>query len=37
MQMKWKKELRITFKICIFKEKNGDMIVQMHYVGHFIV
>ncbi len=30
-------ELRITFKICIFKEKSGDMIIELHYVGHFIV
>jgi hypothetical protein len=25
------------WKKCIFKRKNGNMIVEMHYVGHFIV
>ncbi len=34
---KGKKKLRITCKICIFKEKSGDMIIEIHYVGHFIV
>ncbi len=32
-----KKELRKTWKFCMFKEENGDMIIKMHYVGHFIV
>jgi hypothetical protein len=25
------------FENCMFKEENGKMIVEMHYVGHFIV
>ncbi len=32
-----KKELNKTWKFCIFKEESGDMIVEMQYVGHFIV
>ncbi len=28
---------KLIWKICIFKGKSGDMIVEMHYVGCFIV
>jgi hypothetical protein len=31
------KKLRKTWKFCIFKEESRNMIVEMHYVGHFIV
>ncbi len=32
-----RKKLENFEKISIFKEKNANMIVEMHYVGHFIV
>ncbi len=35
--MKGKEKWKNIWKNCIFKEKIGDMIVEMHYVGHFIV
>jgi hypothetical protein len=25
------------FKNCIFKEKSGNTIVEMHYIGHSII
>jgi hypothetical protein len=31
------KKLRKTWKNCTFNEECGDMIVEMHYVIHFIV
>jgi len=34
--MKEKKQLKIFFKNCIFKEESGDMIVEMQYVGRFM-
>jgi len=32
-EKKWKK----IWKKCIFKKNNENLIVKMHYVGHFIV
>jgi hypothetical protein len=30
-------KIKENLKIFIFKEENKDMIIEMHYVGHFIV
>jgi hypothetical protein len=35
--MRGKKKMKENLKNYIFKEKSGDMIIEMHYVGHFIV
>jgi hypothetical protein len=32
-----KGKLKIFLKNCIVKEENEDMIIKMHYVGHFIM
>jgi hypothetical protein len=35
--MRGKKKMKENLKNYIFKEKSVDMIIEMHYVGHFIV